>query len=95
MTSTQTREVHTPITVQRLAFVERQILRATVDQSGVEWFEQLHSLRARGALLGGAEKWDRVLRFIEGRLDAGSHSNREIVIMALAKFKEAVDFPRV
>lgn len=93
MTSTETR---TPSIAQRRAdFVERQILRAAADQSGVEWFEQLHTLRARGAQIGGAEKWDRVLRYIDSRLDEGTMDLRSIVIFALAKFKEAVEFPRV
>lgn len=94
MTSTQTATRPQTIAEKRRAFVERQILR-TADQSGVEWFEQLFALRARGAQLGGAEKWDRVLRYIDARLNEGTMDNRTIVIYALLKFKEAVDFPRV
>lgn len=97
MTSTETR---TRIADQRRDFVERQILLLLGETSGVEYFEMLHRLRARGAQLGGAEKWDRVLRWIDSALDRQATeqsppTNRVIVIMALAKFKEAVDFPRV
>lgn len=99
MTSTEIR-TSPRIADQRRDFVERQILLLLDETSGVEYFEMLHRLRARGAQLGGAEKWDRVLRWIDSALDRqateqAGPTNRVIVIMALSKFKEAVEFPRV
>ena len=92
MTSTET--FSQTIAEKRRAFVESFVIRSTAANTGTEWFELLHSLKARAALLGGSEKWARPARHIEVLLNAG-RTNREVVVYSLVKFKEAVDFPRV
>lgn len=91
MTSTET---YVPLATRRLEWLTKTTATLSPDMTGTEYFEMLGRIRRQASILGGSEKWDRVLRAIDVMLDKET-APRFIVLVALEKFAEAVQFPRV